>query len=233
MMFLSRRRTTPSVMNPMPPSHPDNAWPPSAESPSGGPGLPTPQPPQYLPALSWGLSRDAYTPWHTRVAAFLIDVIPAAVMLAVGWILQQYGGDCAVIRRGTPVKGYCRWAVSSSGQFTTTGRNLITLALILALVLWALAVAYWIWNLGYRQGKTGSSIGKSVMKFKVVSQKTWQPIGFGRSVVRQIAHYMDQQLCFIGYLWPIWDPERQTIADKIVGTVCVPLNQSPILSYPD
>jgi hypothetical protein len=44
-----------------------------------------------------------------------------------------------------------------------------------------------VWNLGYKQGTTGSSIGKSIMKFKVVSE-TGQPIGFGLSVLRQIAH---------------------------------------------
>ena len=43
-----------------------------------------------------------------------------------------------------------------------------------------------VWNWGYRQGTTGPSIGKSVMKFKVVSEKTWQPIGFGLSIVRQL-----------------------------------------------
>ena len=54
-----------------------------------------------------------------------------------------------------------------------------------------IAFAYWIWNWGYRQGTTGSSIGKSVMKFKVISEKTGQPIGFGMSIVRQIAHIVD------------------------------------------
>ena len=56
----------------------------------------------------------------------------------------------------------------------------------------SLVFAYWIWNWGYRQGTTGQSIGKSVMKFKVVSEKTWQPIGFGLSIVRQIAHVVDR-----------------------------------------
>ena len=56
-------------------------------------------------------------------------------------------------------------------------------------------LAYLVWNYGYRQGTTGSSIGKSVMKFKVVSEITGQPIGFGMSVVRQIAHFVDAIIC--------------------------------------
>src|SRR6185312_9317270 len=41
---------------------------------------------------------------------------------------------------------------------------------------------YALWNFGYRQGTTGSSIGKGIMKFKVVSEATGQPLGFAMSV---------------------------------------------------
>jgi uncharacterized RDD family membrane protein YckC len=82
---------------------------------------------------------------------------------------------------------------------------------------------YVIWNLGYKQGTTGSSIGKSILKFKVVSEQTGQPIGFGLSVLRQIAHGIDAVICYVGYLFPLWDAKRQTIADKILSTVCLPI----------
>jgi uncharacterized RDD family membrane protein YckC len=85
------------------------------------------------------------------------------------------------------------------------------------------ALVYVVWNYGYKQGTTGSSIGKGIMKFKVVSEKTWQPIGFGMSIVRQIAHFVDAIICYIGYLFPLWDAKRQTLADKIMTTVCVPI----------
>ena len=54
------------------------------------------------------------------------------------------------------------------------------------------------------------------------------PIGFGMSIVRQIAHIVDGLVCYIGYLWPLWDAKRQTFADKIMTTVCVPLNPQPL-----
>jgi RDD family protein len=44
-------------------------------------------------------------------------------------------------------------------------------------VAYGLSIAFVIWNL-YRQGKIGSSIGKSALGFKVVSIKDGQPIGF-------------------------------------------------------
>jgi hypothetical protein len=42
------------------------------------------------------------------------------------------------------------------------------------------------------------------------------------SVVRQLAHVIDTAICYIGYLFPLWDPKRQTIADKIMSTICLP-----------
>ena len=90
------------------------------------------------------------------------------------------------------------------------------------------ASAYFLWNFCYRQGRTGQSIGKSVMKFMVVSEKTWQPIGFWMSLVRHIANYVNRFTCYVGYFWPLWDNKRQTLADKIMGTVCVPVQRNAL-----
>ena len=105
---------------------------------------------------------------------------------------------------------FCATGASTIGQLSLGLAGLIVLA-------------YAIWNFGYRQGTTGSSIGKSIMKFKVVSEKTGQPIGFGLSILRQLAHIIDGAICYIGYLFPLWDAKRQTIADKIMSTICLPI----------
>jgi uncharacterized RDD family membrane protein YckC len=76
---------------------------------------------------------------------------------------------------------------------------------------------YWLY-LGYLEGQTGQSPGKSVTGLKVVRQTDGQLIGAGMGVVRKIAHFLDG-ICFIGYLFPLWDPMRQTFADKILTTV--------------
>jgi uncharacterized RDD family membrane protein YckC len=93
-------------------------------------------------------------------------------------------------------------------------------------VVWSINVvvwlAYWLWNWGYRQGVTGSSVGKSLLKFKVVSEETGQPIGFSRSVVRQIVHLLDL-ITVVGFALPLVTAKKQTIADIIMGTVFVPI----------
>jgi uncharacterized RDD family membrane protein YckC len=195
-------------MTDQPPTPPGN-YPPPPPPPGGYPPPPPPQgggyPPPgggyqapqatagYPPPAAAGpaLPKEAYTPWLTRVFAWLIDFIPVAILEGIGY-----------------------------GLFGTTGAS--TLGQASLVITWLLSIAYLVWNYGYRQGTTGSSIGKSIMKFKVVSEKTGQPIGFGMSVVRQLAHIIDTAICYIGYLFPLWDPKRQTIADKIMSTICLP-----------
>jgi hypothetical protein len=40
-------------------------------------------------------------------------------------------------------------------------------------------------------------------------------------IIRYILHIVDALPCYLGYLWPIWDQQRQTFADKIVRTYVV------------
>lgn len=84
----------------------------------------------------------------------------------------------------------------------------------------ALYLVIWFWNRVYRQGTTGRSVGKSVLKIRLVGQETGQPIGKGSAFLRELAHIADAPL-YLGYLWPIWDEKRQTFSDKIMDTVVV------------
>jgi uncharacterized RDD family membrane protein YckC len=156
------------------------------------------------------LPKEAYTPWIKRVGAAIIDYIPALIISGLGYIVLFATGDTTCVDYQYGYGGSCTTSPSGLGLFV-------------AFVAWLLTLAYVIWNYGYRQGTTGSSIGKSVLKFKCVSEKTGQPIGFGLSIVRQLAHIVDSVICYIGYLFPLWDPKRQTLADKIMGTVCLPI----------
>ena len=101
---------------------------------------------------------------------------------------------------------------------TTTDAGPLAFALILLGALLYLAV--FIWNVCLKQGRTGYSVGKGVLGIRLLKEETGQPIGAGMSFVRQIAHVLDS-ICYIGYLWPLWDRKRQTFADKVIGTVVV------------
>ena len=202
-------------MTDLPPVPPPGNYPPP---PPGN--YPPPPPPGYYPPsggyypapAAAGLPKEAYTPWFTRVIAYLIDSLPVIVLAGVG----------QGVMFGTAENDCLSGSTDSSFDVVCTSQP-TGLGLAVSLVCGLAAFAFVIWNLGYRQGTTGSSIGKSAMKFKVVGERTGQPIGFGLSIVRQLAHIIDSAICYIGYLFPLWDAKRQTIADKIMSTVCLPL----------
>jgi uncharacterized RDD family membrane protein YckC len=155
------------------------------------------------------------------VLAWLIDWVPVAILSGIGSIflvsMQKVETVCI-----TDDSEY------QLGDFCATGNNGPSgLAWTLYLVLELIALAYIVWNLGLKQGTTGSSIGKGIMKFKVVGEETGQPIGFGKSFVRELIYIVAYALCVIPWivavLWPLWDPKRQSGVDKLVKTVCVPL----------
>jgi uncharacterized RDD family membrane protein YckC len=79
-------------------------------------------------------------------------------------------------------------------------------------------IALWLY-FGYLDGATGGHPGKRIMGLKTVSISTGDLIGGGMGIARQLAHFVDAIICYIGYLFPLWDEKRQTIADKIVSTV--------------
>ena len=107
------------------------------------------------------------------------------------------------------------------GDVCATGNSTLGVAAFLVSVL--VGLVYVVWKYGYKQGTAGSSIGKSILKFKVVSEKTGRPLGFGLSFLRQCAHGVDTIICYVGFLFPLWDTKRQTLADKIVTPVCLPI----------
>ncbi|PXX08771.1 RDD family protein [Mycolicibacterium moriokaense] len=215
-----------------PPPPPPGGYPPPPPPQGGGYQPPPPpppppgggyQPPQaaagYPPAPAAGgpaLPQDAYTPWQTRVLAWLIDAIPLLILEGIGWGLLLGTRETACI---TDTSEY------NMGEFCATGAS--TIGQISIALTAILALAYWIWNLGYRQGTTGSSIGKGIMKFKIVNENTGQPVGFGMSVVRELIYWVAAGVCgiiwIVAVLFPLWDPKRQTLVDKILTHVALPL----------
>jgi uncharacterized RDD family membrane protein YckC len=92
---------------------------------------------------------------------------------------------------------------------------------LLTFVVWVAEIAFILWNSGYQAGITGYSLGRKIAKTKLVSEATGQPLGAGAGIGRVFAHLIDSVICYVGWLFPLWDSKRQTIADKIVKSVVV------------
>ncbi len=94
------------------------------------------------------------------------------------------------------------------------------------LVSFVLGIGWWVY-LGYKSGTTGVTFGRSVAKTKLVSEATGQTIGVSNGIIRQLAHIVDSIICYIGWLFPLWDAKRQTLADKIMKTVVIDNSADP------
>ena len=77
----------------------------------------------------------------------------------------------------------------------------------------------------YFHGNTGQTPGDAVMSIRVVDFRdgTGKPIGYGRAFVRCLVSIVSGFVLLIGYLWMLWDREKQTWHDKAAGSVVVPV----------
>ena len=53
-------------------------------------------------------------------------------------------------------------------------------------------------------------------------------IGYQRAAVRYLASIVSAICLFIGYLWMLWDKEKQTWHDKLSNSVVVPASDYPL-----
>ena len=155
-------------------------------------------------------ARSGHAHWGKRVAATIVDVltqVPFYVLIVIVAIATHgsHTVELGTSSDGTPVN------VEVSDGISGTGFALIGL-------IWLALLAFAVWNVVIRQGRTGRSIGKSVVGITLVKESTGSVTGPGLAFGRQVCHVVDSIL-LLGYLWPLWDDKRQTFADKICSTV--------------
>ncbi|BCY07012.1 RDD family protein [Actinoplanes sp. L3-i22] len=134
-----------------------------------------------------------YASWLQRVGAYLIDVIAVVPISILGSTL---GMDKDPVT-GLPTYNALYW------------------------VFYLLSIAVVGYNRWYQGGTTGQSWGKKALGIRLVDANTGQNIGGLKAFLRDLAHFVDFIICFIGYLFPLWDAKKQTLADKIVSTVVI------------
>jgi uncharacterized RDD family membrane protein YckC len=87
---------------------------------------------------------------------------------------------------------------------------------------------------GWLEGSTsGQTVGKKMMGIRVYDLRQGGPIGTGRAVGRYFARIISTIPCLLGYFWMLWDGEKQTWHDKLVGSVVVPTSAYPVESWPN
>jgi uncharacterized RDD family membrane protein YckC len=155
--------------------------------------------------------RIEFASWGRRVLGYLIDTFLSAVA-SIPLIVATAMLGPELDMRTDPITGE-----TYSGPNADVSGATIGLLLLGALIV----LAFGIWNVVIRQGRTGYSLGKTVVGIRLVKVSTGQPMGAGLCFVRQLAHYVDSLVCYLGWLWPLWDSRNQTLGDKIMGTVVI------------
>jgi uncharacterized RDD family membrane protein YckC len=140
------------------------------------------------------------------VAAYLLDSLFTAPPAIIAAIILSAASSPATI------------TVNDSGV-ASTGGGVSGGALLLAVVFYLGTLGLVIYNRWIMAGRTGQSWGKQIMKLRLLSEETGQPIGGGMAFLRDLTHLLDSLACYIGWLFPLWDPKRQTFADKIIKTI--------------
>ena len=67
----------------------------------------------------------------------------------------------------------------------------------------------------------GGTLGKRILDMRLQNRKTGENIGIGMAVVRYFVAIASGLAILIGYLWVIWDANKQTWHDKAAGSVVV------------
>ena len=85
----------------------------------------------------------------------------------------------------------------------------------------------------YLEGSpSGQTIGKRAMNIRVIDFRTGGPIDTSRALIRYLGRILSSIPCGLGYLWMLWDSERQTWHDKIAESVVVPTTYYPVSAWP-
>lgn len=81
---------------------------------------------------------------------------------------------------------------------------------------WLLAVYLYLRALATR----GQTWGRKIAGVRVVDAATGGPPGWGKAIGRTLfASFVSANVCYLGYLWMLWDSQRQTWHDKVASTL--------------
>ena len=196
-----------------PPSFPGNAPPPPPAAASGPPAFPTGgQVPGGDPSRT-GTATAPYATWGIRLGGYLIDTVIFVVVLVVLLVVFRHSNTLEVhlmARRGA-----------------TRRRHISALPFVITAVLY---VVYGTVLCGSARGQT---VGMQAVGVRAVREGSFEVLGYGRAlsraVVEGVLRLIELFFVLLGVIWlldmlfPLWDAKRQTLHDKVAGSVVVRL----------
>jgi uncharacterized RDD family membrane protein YckC len=194
------------------PPPPTGYPPPPPPPPPGFYGPPPTAPPSYGWAQGSGGSPTPSGPpaladYGSRLGGWLID-----------WVLLAVIAIPILLLTGSFHHSHIVFS-SNAGYTDQYGFNLGPLAISLQAIV---VIAYGAIFCGAPRGQT---LGMMVVRTKVIDEATGGPIGYLRGLGRAAFEYLMAVALFIPWvidmLFPLWDPKRQTLHDKVTRAVVV------------
>jgi uncharacterized RDD family membrane protein YckC len=151
-----------------------------------------------------------------RLGGFIIDQLLyglLAAVFAVPGILMIIGSvaDCVTVEVDDTVSEIICPPGSPKAGLLVGGIGLILLGVLIVVFLYVRAL-----------GRTGQTWGRKIVGVKVVDKMSGQPIGVGKAFGRALfEQFISGALCYLGFLWMLWDNDKQTWHDKVVDSVVV------------
>ncbi len=90
-----------------------------------------------------------------------------------------------------------------------------------------IGIAYYTY---FEGGPAGAGFGKRALGIRVIDFNGGGPIGYGRGFIRYIGRIVSAIVFYLGYLWMLWDKEKQCWHDKFASCVVVPADAYPAQS---
>ena len=78
----------------------------------------------------------------------------------------------------------------------------------------------WLYFAAMESGEGQATIGKRALGMKVTGVNG-ERINFGQATGRHFGKFLSAIILFIGYLMMIWDDKKQTLHDKLAGTLVI------------
>ena len=78
----------------------------------------------------------------------------------------------------------------------------------------------WLYAAVQESGPNQATIGKKSVGLKVVNMEG-QPVSFAQATGRHFGKYISSIILLIGYFMMLWDEKKQTLHDKMAGTLII------------
>lgn len=94
----------------------------------------------------------------------------------------------------------------------------IVAGVLVMIVGWLISLVLYLRHLATR----GQTWGRKIVGVRVVDANTGAAPGWGKAIGRTLfANFISANICYLGYLWMLWDAKRQTWHDKVASTLVI------------